>query len=142
MPTPGDTDPDQTKTLVEVITAIAGDIEKLQDSYPQLVDFSSEEHLSTEHLKIDYGHKTHRSTRRGGWTAGVPNPDADGIWFYIDIHDPSSTAQIHTQPAVERLYLRDKLVMLLILEGDKTEKLVSALRDILTRHGVTTKAGS
>ncbi len=90
-------------------------------------------------MSISYGYKTHRSQRAGGWAAIVPNPDEDGVWFYIDFHEPNSTAQIHTQPVVPPLFFWDKKVMFLILEGKRTKELAGVLREILLRHGVTTE---
>ena len=61
------------------------------------------------------------------------------MWFYIDFHEPNSTAQIHTQPVVPPLFFWDKKVMFLILEGKRTKELAGVLREILLRHGVTTE---
>src|SRR5689334_21912428 len=80
------------------IEEIAHDIERLKGRYSQLKDFSVAEHLKADKHQISYGYHTHKPTGRGGWTSSVPNPDEDGIWFYIDFHDPASTLQIHTQP--------------------------------------------
>ncbi len=123
------------------ITAIAEDIERLKNQYPQLADFSSRKHCSRESLVISYSYRTHRSQRRGGWTSGVPNPDADGIWFHIDFHDPDSTDQIHTQPVVRDMRYREKKVMVLILEGKRTRRVAPALMTVLRRRGVTTPGG-
>ena len=86
------------------IEGIARDIAGLKESYPQLKDFSVAEHLHTDRHEIWYSYHTHKPVGRGGWTSGVPNPDEDGIWFYIDFHDPRSAAHIHTQPAVASQY--------------------------------------
>jgi hypothetical protein len=72
-----------------------------------------------------------------GWTSGVPNPDDDGIWFYLDFHDPDSMAQIHTQPWVGRkMCLGKKIAWLLILEGQKTKPLAREILSILEKYGV------
>jgi len=115
---------------------IARAIEGLGDRYPQLAGFSAARHLDRERLAISYGHRTHHARHRGGWTSGVPNPDDDGIWFYIDFHDPDSQAQIHTQPVVPELRFREKRVMFLILEGAKSRKVGGALRQVLHENGV------
>lgn len=120
----------------EALERIALAIERLKGSYPQLADFSVSQHLDRGGLTISYGYHTHRSRRRGGWTAGVPNPDPDGVWLHIDFHDPGSTAQIHTQPVVPELRYRDKRVMFLILEGERTRRLAGALDRILRDEGV------
>ena len=66
----------------------------------------------------------------------MPNPDDDGVWFYIDFHDPGSMAQIHTQPVVPKGVLGDKRAMVLILEGAETKPLADSIRDVLRKNGV------
>jgi hypothetical protein len=124
--------PDPAATL----RAIAADIEALGATRPQLAAFRADTHLDADAARIDYAWRTHATHHAGGWTAGVPNPDADGLWFHIDVHDPASTAQIHTQPLVERWCLGDAAVSFLILEGERTEPVAGALRGILESHGV------
>jgi hypothetical protein len=119
------------------IQEIAGDIERLKAQFPQLRDFSAHAHCDPQRLVISYSFKTHAPPRQGGWTSGVPHPDDDGVWFYIDFHDPDSTAQIHTQPVVPPLYYRGKNVMFLSLEGAQTQPLASALQKILFARGIT-----
>lgn len=118
------------------IEAIARDIRALRGRFPQLRDFSVKEHCDPDGLSIVYAFHTHAPTGRGGWTAGVPSPDPDGVWFHIDLHDPSSTAQIHTQPIVPPLHYQDKAVMFLILEGSDTHGLAAAIDEVLRKHGV------
>jgi hypothetical protein len=124
-----------TKEEKKAIQEIARGIEALKKDYPQLSDFSTAKHCRTEDLSITYEHKTHEPERRGGWTSGVPNPDPDGIWFYVDIHDPGSTRQIHTQPVVEQLCWGKKRILLLMLEGEKTKHAGSAIRGVLLKNG-------
>ena len=69
----------------------------------------------------------------------MPNPDEDGVWFYIDLHDPGSLAQIHTQPVGPPLWYRDKKVTFLILEGTRTPRLAPTLTGVLRAHGVQTE---
>jgi len=114
---------------------VASAIEQLKPRFPQLADFSAAKHLALTRPAITYGYHTHRARHRGGWTAGVPNPDADGIWFYIDVHDPGSTAQIHTQPEIRRLYYQKRPVMLLLLNGAKARPISAALYKILRQQG-------
>lgn len=121
----------------DAIRAIAADIAALKTSFPQLADFDVDKHCHPDRLMIEYGHKTHPPKHRAGWTGGVPNPDPDGVWFYIDFHDPKSTRQIHTQPVVLERRRSDKRVMFLILEGEKTKALAGHIDRILARHGVT-----
>jgi hypothetical protein len=77
--------------------AIAQDIANLRSKVPELQDFSPGK--NAKGLTINYAYHTHKAKHRGGWTAGVPNPNDDGVWFYINFHDPHSIAQIDTQPA-------------------------------------------
>lgn len=118
------------------IEAVARDIERLGRDYPQLRRFSAARHCDPARLVIEYGYHTHAPTGRGGWTAGVPNPDPDGVWLYIDLHDPGSTAQIHTQPVVMPRRYGDQRVMVLLLDGEETRPLGAALSQVLERNGV------
>lgn len=119
------------------IEAIAQDIEGLKDSHSQLQNFSVAEHVKTDKHQISYGYRTHTSTGRGGWTSAVPNPDEDGIWFYIDFHDPASTLQIHTQPPVIPYCVGAMRLSFLSLEGPKTKSVEGAIWNILKKHGAT-----
>jgi hypothetical protein len=105
-----------------------------------MVQFSVDEHVHPDRLTIDYNFHTHRSQQRGGgWTAQVPNPDDDGVWFYINFHDPNSTAQIDTQPSQDPTAAQcfeDKRLTFLILEGKDTKSVGGAISGILKRHGV------
>ncbi len=125
----------------EIVKNIGNEISALQKNYPQLVDFSPAKHVQLKSLEISYEYKTHEPARAGGWTSGVPNPDPDGIWFYIDFHDPQSTAQIHTQPIVTKGIIGKKEVMFLILEGDNTKRLHGKIWEILKKNGVAVKEG-
>jgi hypothetical protein len=120
----------------ETIKAIARDIAGLKSEFPQLKNFSLTENIELENLSIEYEFHTHPSKHRGGWTSGVPNPDDDGIWFYIDFHEPGSKAQIHTQPVIPKMCVQDKNVSFLILEEDKTESVSNRIQSILKSHGV------
>lgn len=119
--------------------SIADDIEKIARQYPQLANYRA---VDQRECAIHYEHKTHEPTARGGWSAAVPAPDPDGIWFYIGIYDPDgpeASAQIHTQPAVPSWWLGERKVMFLILEGDKTTPAAGAIMKILERHGLVTR---
>lgn len=119
------------------LASIAHDIEGLKKKYPQLEEFSSQGNLDSAALTISYAYRTHQAKRSGGWTAGVPNPDEDGIWFYLEFHDPASVSQIHTQPVtIARQCLGDKAVAFLILEGTKTKSVNGAIWHVLRKHGV------
>jgi hypothetical protein len=119
-----------------VLVALAQEIAWLKGEFAQLRDFSPSEHARADALQISYGYHTHRPQGRAGWTSGVPNPDDDGIWFYLDFHDPSSMAQIHTQPLVPKGVFGRKRVMLLILEGAETRPVAGRLWEILKKNGV------
>lgn len=114
---------------------IARDIANLKASYPQLRDFSVTKNMNASELKVSYGYRTHKPEGRGGWTSQVPNPDEDGIWFYIDFHEVDSTAQIHTQPMTVPVCIGDKRVSFLSLEGTKTRSLGGTIHKILEKHG-------
>ena len=124
---------DQPQTF---ITAVARDIESLKPRYPQLQNFSLEKHVDPKNLWIDYAFHTRQAQHKGGWTSGVPNPEPDGIWFYIDLHDSNSTAQIHTQPIIPDYGRIDgKIVWFLILEGAATKSIAQDIALIFKRHG-------
>jgi hypothetical protein len=119
--------------------SIAGDIEKLTRQFSQLANYRA---VDQKDCTIRFKHKTHAATTRGGWSAGVPNPDADGIWFYIGIYDPNgpeAQSQIHTQPVVPDWWIGSRKVMFLILEGDKTTPAAGAIMKVLERHGLVTR---
>jgi len=119
---------------------IAKDIGLLKDKFPQLKEFNVSNNLDKESCKLRYEYRCHRSNYRGGWTSGVPNPDQDGIWFYIGIwdeNDPTeSLAQINTQPLILKGYIKNRRVTFLILEGDKTSKISPDIYRILENHGI------
>jgi hypothetical protein len=118
-----------------IISNIANDILTLKKDFPQLADFNIKNNLQKNLLKITYDYHTHKSKLRGGWSACVPNPDDDGIWFYIDIHEQDSMAQIHTQPVVPEFKIGNKILFMLILEGKNTKSVSAELYKILQRYG-------
>ena len=118
-----------------VLHDVARAIALLKDDYPQLVDFNPATG-STQAATITYQFHTHAPPQSGGWTSGVPNPDSDGLWFYIDFHDADSTLQIHTQPMTAVQCLGEKRVSFLIMEGDATRRVEGAIEKILRDHGV------
>jgi hypothetical protein len=132
-----DSGPAGLDSYQSAIDGIATGIERLKGQYPQLAEFSSREHCDRDRLIISYGYRTHEAPHTGGWTSGVPNPDEDGVWFYIDLHHPDSQAQIHTQPVVPRYRFEAKEVMFLMLEGERTESIRGAILEIFRDNGVT-----
>ncbi len=127
-----DTLPDYLATIKN----IAKDIEALKKDYPQLKNFFAKVNTYPESLSISYNYDCHRPTLQTGWTAGVPNPNKGGVWFYIDFHSPDSQDQIHTQPATIPLCLGDKKVSFLILEGKDTKSLSDAIFAILKKYKI------
>jgi hypothetical protein len=121
-------------SAVALLEGIAADIEALAARFPQLAAFRAATHLDRARLVIEYGHHTHPATHHGGWTSGVPNPDPDGIWLYVDLHDPADMAQIHTQPDVPMVDALGQKLELLVLEGSATTRAQDALRAILRRR--------
>jgi hypothetical protein len=119
------------------LASIARDIEGVKREYPQLAEFSAERNLHAGGPSISYAYRTHKPEPRGGWTSGVPKPDEDGLWFYLDFHDPASTAEIHTQPmSIAPQCFGNMRVGFLILEGAKTASVNGALWKILRARGV------
>jgi hypothetical protein len=121
--------PDYARAMCD----IAHDIAVLKHGFPQLAEFKPQ---ALDGLKITYAFRTHPAPHSGGWTSGVPNPDNDGVWFYIDMHDADSTAEIHTQPMTVDQCIGDKRVSFLILEGDATRSLSGEIEKILRNHGI------
>jgi len=115
---------------------IARDIAALKPGYPQLAQFEPTVHGGSSQPAISYDFHTHAAPQAGGWGSMVPNPDADGVWFYIDFHDPDSTLAIHTQPVIAAQCIGAKRVSVLILEGSQTRKLEGEIQKILRHRGV------
>lgn len=118
-----------------ILKAVAADIEKLKADFPQLRDFSASMHLRAEPPSISYASRTHSPARSGGWTSGVPSPDADGVWFHIDLRDPTSDQQLHTQPVTVPLCLGESRVSFLMLEGRDTRSLYGPIWSALKKQG-------
>jgi len=123
-------------------SAIARDIASLMPSFPQLAAFDpSNMNVNTfsRECSITYKYRTHQSTVRGGWAAQVPAPDPDGVWFHIGIWAPdglASRAQINTQPGAAVFEFGDQNITVLILDGEKNQRLGAALRQLLKRRGM------
>jgi hypothetical protein len=128
--------PAHSQDRFSILKAVAMDIEKLKTDFPQLRDFSAATHLRGEPPSISYAFRTHAAERTGGWTSGVPHPDPDGIWFHIDLHDPSSNLQIHTQPVTASLCHGESRVSFLMLEGRDAPSLYGPIWRALTKQGV------
>ena len=121
-----------------IIKVVASDIAGLRTEFPQLRDFSATQNVMFDRLAIDYAYHTHRyNGPSGGWVAHAPNPDDDGLWLYIDFHEPDSTAQIHTQPVTPAICFGEKRATFLLLEGKQTRPLGARIKAILDARGVT-----
>ena len=122
---------------VKTITAIGQDIANLKAKFPQLREFSVSKNVRSKRPIIDYHYHTHPSHFRGGWAAQVPELDNDGVWFYIELHDPASRSQIDTHPGdLWPQCLKDKKLQFLILQGKKINPAAPEIWKILERHGV------
>jgi len=119
---------------------IANDIESLKYKFPQLKEFDVASHFDRNSCKIQYEYKCHSSNLTGGWASGVPNPDSDGVWFYIGFWDENnpeeSSRQINIQPFSPVWHIKKRRVTYLILEGKNTEKINPAILDILISYGL------
>lgn len=119
-----------------ILMAVAREIVQLARRYPQLNLFMADTHTSADALRIVYAYRTENPRGGGGWTASVPNPKPDGIWLFIDVHDPDSTAAIHTQPVTPPRCVGAKRVSFLLLDGAETRSPKDAIEAILSRHGI------
>jgi hypothetical protein len=119
----------------KILLDIAQRIASHKKDFPQLKEFSPSKNTALQNLSIEYSYHTHPARHRGGWTSGVPNPDDDGVWFYIDFHDSDSAAQLHTQPVVRKMCLGKKIAFLLILQGKNTKSLKDTIWEILEKYG-------
>jgi hypothetical protein len=124
----------------ETCAAIAADIEALRPRFPALVEYRASAAQRSD-CYISYG--WHTSPGHGaGWAGGVPNPDPDGVWFYIGIYDPAgpeAQSQINTQPVTPDWRLGSRKVTFLVLEGESG--IGAAIHDVLSRHGLRTVGG-
>jgi hypothetical protein len=139
-------DPEKIARLAATCHGIASDIEALKPRFAQLSEFDSSAKKyfvmgGFSSCRIGYTYHCHRSSRRGGWSTLVPNPDPDGVWFHVglwDESDPSeSMSQINTQPSIPRWHIEGQKVTYLILEGEKSTPLSGEIFQILKNHGLT-----
>lgn len=128
---------EKNEDYTEICVDIAKDIELLKGQFPQLKEFESSKNLDKQGCKISYAYRCHWPTQRPGWAGGVPNPDPEGIWFYIgvwDENDPAeSSAQINTQPVLPLWHIKNRRVTYLILEGEKTSSVGARIFEILKK---------
>jgi hypothetical protein len=125
-----------TFDYTRAITRLATGIEELKATYPQLAEFSAATALRVDPPSIGYGYHTHKPQPTGGWTSGVPHPDADGLWFHIDFHDPESKTELHTQPMVMvPMCIGQQRLTVLILEGKSTNSVKVEIWKLLRAQG-------
>jgi hypothetical protein len=120
----------------DAIERIGAGIANLRAEFPQLNSFSVSQHVHAERWEIEYGYHTHRVWNRAGWVGGVPNPDDDGVWFFIDFHRPDSQRQIDRQPVVPPYCFGEEQVLFLILQGKNTKSVADAVWQVLEQQGV------
>ncbi|MEO8554116.1 MAG: hypothetical protein ABI678_29275 [Kofleriaceae bacterium] len=123
--------------------SIAEDLETLRPQFPALREYRGST-AERRDCYISYGWHTHRSQGGAGWAAGVPNPDPDGVWFYIGIYDPAGAearSQINSQPMTPDWRLGSRKVTFLVLEGEQASGLGAAILDVLSHHGMRTVGG-
>ena len=124
---------------MKICEDIAKDIELLKKEFPQLKEFEVSKNLDKQSCKIRYEYKCHEPSHRGGWTSGVPEPDPEGIWFYIGIWDKNNpsenSSQINTQPVMPLLYIENRRVTYLMLQGKNTNPVDTKIFEILKKYG-------
>ena len=138
----GPTAPPASPDAAASCEAIATDIEGLRPRFPALVEYRAST-AERRDCYISYGWHTHRGSG-AGWAGSVPNPDRDGVWFYIGIYDPAgpdAESQINTQPMTPDRRLGSRKVMFLVLEGEAAPGVGAAILDVLSRHGMRTVGG-
>ena len=115
---------------------VASHIAGFRSEFPQLRDFSATQNVLFGKLAIDYAY--HASLRRpvGRMGGARAESDDDGVWLYIDFHDPDSAAQIHTQPVAPAICFGEKRATFLLLEGKQTKPLGERIKAILDARGV------
>ncbi len=128
------------KKYSEICENIAKDIELLKNEFPQLNDFYTSKNLNKSTCTISYSYKCHYVNHKIGWTSGVPNPDPDGIWFYICLWDENDSSQnlsqINTQPVMPVWYIKNHRVTYLMLEGENTKSVFDRIMEILKKYGL------
>ena len=129
-----------TQNYKQICENIAKDIELLKKHYPQLKEFIILKNLNKDACKIEYEYNCHLSEGRVGWISQVPNPNPDGLWFYISLWDENdpieSFSQINTQPLMPLWYINKRRVTYLILEGKITKSLDKEILKILKKYGL------
>ncbi|MBK7402582.1 MAG: hypothetical protein IPJ34_41720 [Myxococcales bacterium] len=120
--------------------AIAREIAALAVDHPQLAGFHADSATLEPDCRIVHTYHCHPAKHVGGWAAGVPEPDADGLWLHLGIFDPAgpaATSQLYTQPAMlpDRT-LDGRRVVLFVHEGSATKPLQLEILKILRRYGL------
>ncbi|MGC4092756.1 MAG: hypothetical protein QM756_33715 [Polyangiaceae bacterium] len=114
---------------------------RLKPKYSALAEFDASHarrELHADDCIISYGYRTHPSTARGGWARATPEPDPDGVWFYVGAWDPEGPerhSQIDTQAGFSTYRFGRQHLTVLIKDCQK-QPLRGALWKVLRRHGV------
>jgi hypothetical protein len=128
--------PPPNVSFPQTCNEIARDLETLTRQFPQLVNYRA---ADQKDCHVSYEYKTlPPSGRGGGWSAGVPRPEAGGVFLYIGIWDPNAkdNRQLDTQPMTGDWVIGDRRVTFILLEGDTVKSAGTAIRRLLERHGM------
>jgi hypothetical protein len=127
--------------IASFLTIVATEIETLKTSYIQLREFDAKRHCNPKSGIIQYTCNCGQADHVAGWRGGVPRPHPGGLWLYLALwnHDQPQNhlLQLHTQPITEPLFLGNKQIMLLVLEGLNNQNVYPEILNILFRNGVT-----
>ena len=123
----------------ESCRTIAADLELLRPEFPALVELRASTAMKRDCV-IEYGWHVGAPAGHGGWSAQVPRPERDGVWFYVGLYDPhgaEANDQINTQPALPTWWVGTRKVTFLISEGERARGIGDAILEVLRRHGMT-----
>jgi hypothetical protein len=131
---------EEAQGCAAILAALAEDLEALKGELPKLAAFDTAQALQSERCVISYAHRTHRPTHHGGWTAGFPAPDPDGLAFHIHLYQrPEEAGQIDTQPVMPPWRLGGYRVTFLLLEGEEGPSAHARIFQLLRLHGLRTE---
>lgn len=120
--------------MLALCKTIAHDIQGLKARFPALVNFDE---ANVDACQISYSyHLSEKPLSGAGWGAGVPAPQADGLWIHLSIWDEHAehNSQLDTQAMTPRLMLEGRRVTFLMSEGKHTN-LSAEIHAILRKHG-------
>jgi hypothetical protein len=128
--------------LARLCREVANAIAAVKPRYAQLAAFDPARAVTAAEpaCHIDYTFRCHPARHHGGWSSAVPNPDDDGVWFYLGIWDPDDPSeagsQINTQPVLPNWTIAGRRITFLILNGAHTKPLGPEIEAILRRRGM------